>query len=1145
MSCEILEQHLPLVIKELYLNRDEEGIPGILNRMYKEFGKLDISTYFEPNTKSNTKLADTDISGNNVVRTIGNAVQRFVKNSAAVSNETDLMLINPTFQDIGVHEGFQSVIALTYKRNENSPGYTINKNVAKAISIATNDWLATIAEPTLPEHRSNEDIRNMLGLDKKTIITKSMRDKISGFDSTYASAVNMIGTKSYKLLGIKASKGNDAVNTKMLEAKFKTELGLLAIRSLENDGYLKIGEADIAIKDDEENIAKIISFTKKSKFKDANEDAYLKIGSKLDKRSSAQLYDSAVNIDNKHGVYSTKELAVPSRNEIINDGISGMIGDVVSSDNKNAVIKQSSTPYKFRKAFYGAINILQEELGSSGNISLLEEILGAKDPANVIVSTQDAVRGKNNMISDSIKYIDEAYQEFGSDTEMYAKWKVITNNRFMIDSNKLNWQDKKLHRYSVYNRESVVNYSDNDITNKLFKLILGQAFDLPVDKKTAKTLLDGKDSIIEKTINDLSNGYDGNSMAELEYGTISEYEDSPQFKKDLKDLVQYAMKNHSGMFGEPEHAISGLVELLRYNYAVAHELEFKTGIMLETDAITSGYGIKNMQAPILYGKDINAQIAELEKVGVFTSDKSSYGQRVEDGNEDSYEEPAKELTNALNSSGVKVPSAILKLIDPKIKMDGEKIIKISRNFMKNPFMVLNYGSSIRSIVKSTARIAENEFYSKVNEYYSVKKQYAKSKEGTSESEKLKQLGSELRKELENIGVAIGNQDYGRVFTKTKDFRLHPNELKKLNGYIIPSKYNKNAFGAVLEKVLSDKYKPFIGLTENMNEIFTFQFRLAKNVLDRKIREAYNEKVKELIKDSGSTEEQAKRLVAPITEKEITGMVQDLSDVFPVLNSILDTDGGIKSRLFIAKKRKASGADGDVELLGNVSSPGLRLKNKTIDHSQMEVYKLIEAYSSGAVVPIHYFDGSVQAKVLSKFTALGVHDANYFNIDDIIDGTREYNKQWLELNKDYHLVHETMQSFVRTMQSKEITSGDLDVLSTVYNKKDYDYLEAITQHLKQLHEAEVLSENNRAEIFSKKLNVQHAYAEVLDGSGNTVSAKYEYKPSDYDKKITPSDDINKIIKTIITKDLSTNIKKDAKIATKKVADKKTVDKHCGE
>ena len=938
----------------------------------------------------------------------------------------------------------------------------------------------------------------------------------------------------------------------MLEAKLKTELGLLAIRSLENDGYLKIGEADIAIKDDEKNIAKIINFTKKSKFKDANEDAHLEIGSKLDKRSAAQLYDSAANIDNKHGVYTTKELAVPSKNEIINDGISGMIGDVVSSDHKDAIIKQSSTPYKFRKSFYNAISTLQTEIGSNGNISLLEEILGAKDPANVIVATQDAVRGKNNMISDSIKYLDEAYQEFRSDTEMYAKWKVITNNRFMIDSNKLNWQDKKLHRYSVYNRESVVNYAEDDTTHKLFKLMLGQAFDLPVDKKTAKTLLDGKDSIIEKTINDLSNGYDGNAMAELEYETVSQYEDSPQFKKDLKGLVQYAMKNHSGMFGEPEHAISGLVELLRYNYAVAHGLKFKTGIMLETDAITSGYGIKNMQVPILYGKDINAQITELEKVGVFTSDKSSYGQRVEDGNEDSYEEPAKELTNALNASGVKVPSAILKLIDPKIKMDGEKIIKISRNFMKNPFMVLNYGSSIRSIVKSTARIAENEFYSKVNEYYSVKNQYAKAKKGTSESEVLKQRGSELRKELEDIGVAIGNQDYGRIFTKTKDFRLHQNELNKLNGYIIPSKKNKNAFGVVLEKVLSDKYKPFIALTENMNEIFTFQFRLAKNVLDRKIREAYEKKVKDLMEESGSTKEQAKRLVAPITEKEMTDMIQDLSDVFPVLNSVLDTDEGIKSRLLIAKKLKASGRDGDVELLGNVASPGLRLKNKTMDHSQMEVYKLIEAYSSGAVVPIHYFDGSIQAKVLSKYIALGVHDANYFNIDDVIDGTREYNKQWLELNKDYHLVHETMQSFIRTMKSKEITSGDLDVLSIVHNKENYDYLEAITQHLKQLHEVEILSENNRAEIFSKKLNVQHAYAEVLDGDGNTVSAKYEYNPnyddneqSKYEKKITPTDDINKIIKTIITKDLSTNIKKDAKIATKKVADKKTVDKHCGE
>jgi len=1128
MKCTEALKDVSKVLPALYKLKNENGVGKVIHDIRNHTAlNATLSTYFKANPKATTKLVETQIQ-DTIALTLKNVIENYVTKEGVVQADTyDNFLIDPMYTgNNNITEGWQSIIGLLYKAHKNEYGkithYTLNDEVAKAVSIATTDWLVNDAESDLAEHRHPDTVRAILGIDKKDTITTEMYEKLNGFDTLYNRSINTIGSKAYKLLGIKADSDTNLINNHVLEAKLKAELGMLSLAGLENVGMLTVKKTDI---DDTRKGIKVVSFNNKRKVgRNGDMSLYVIAGgvevlvsSKTVKDSAGKLYDSVVGEPTKYGVFTTKSDAVPKRSEIVNEGPSGELGDVVSSAHKDAVIKQSSTPYRMKNGF----NKLVQKLHKDG---VLLELLGYKNEEDVLDVKLEAVRGKNNMLADSINYLQEAYDEFGLDKDMYARWKVITNNRFMIDSNKLNWQDKKLHRYAVYNRKVEVTKSNENG----FKLMLGQSFGVSVDKQTAEKLLVANNNEIDIIIDKLSSSYDIDEATQ--YATLEEYQNSETYAEHAKILLEVAKEGKYNL-GEPEHLLSGISELLNWNYTGRGTAEsYYTESSIETDAITSGYAIKNMQIPILFGSNIDAQIKELEKMGVFTEASKSYGARNDDTDAlDSYEDPAKELTKELRKNSYDVPLEVLKLIDPKYDEDRG----FSRNFMKNPFMVLNYGSAINSIIQSTANLTVDNLYNMINTYYIKAKNYYSSPDYNPKDpdyEIERELGDEYNRinKILHVLQSDKKRDLPKNLEALRKFQLSPDERTTLIGYVYAADEElegQPTFGNALKVVLTKKYKPFIELTRTTNELFTVQFRIARKLLDRRIKELHKTKVLKLVDDAVKEDspeyKRASRLVPPINKKEMQALVQEMSYVLPVLNSVLKTDDGITSKLLIAKRQRVSTKEGDVELLGNIASPGLRTKSSgnRLTHGAIELYKLVEAYSSGAVVPIHFFDGSVQAEVLKSRVALGVHDANYFSIDEFIEGTKDYNKHWINLNKDYHLVHEIMQSVVKTFTNSRLEDGVLeDILKELneeYSKpgSKLKYADQIKKYITDLSRIEKLSETNREKLFSKTLYVEHAYAETLDKNGNKVSAKYEYEPTKYETKTTSENVIQSITRKL--------------------------------
>ena len=1098
-------------------NVTEDSIAA-MNRLRIAIGKsIQLADLFQQNTNSTSQL-DTVKVTDNTVTVLTNAVNDWLKDNVTENNIGVFdKFINDLQKDGKDNKGYQSVVELLYKKvtTTNEYGkvkshYELDEHAAKAIGVVGADWLANVLEPELAEHRNDDAIKIMLKLDRKAIVTPEMREIVAGFDAMYTHSANRMGADIYKLLGLKAKKGNSQI-----EASMKTELGMLAIKAMEQAKILTTDKVSYTLNSEFVEDVHIIKASKENIVdKNGNEtgDTTIVVNGRSVKsvhKKLEELHKQVAGDPNKHGVYTNRELAVPKMDEVVNEGITGMLGDVVSVDHKNAVRKSSATGNKLRKAYGIAVGVLS----SSGVLQKAMGFVGEDDTIDIL---KPSVRGRNRQIEETIDYLNAAIEGYGYDTTLFSRWKVITNNRFMIDSNKLNWQDKKLHRFGTTPVEdsegNEIKVQVTDKNENMFKLALAQAFDLPIDKRTAGIILNGgkvlgkeEKSIgaVMAAITEAAGEITEKGLKDNKITTMDGYLESELFTDQVEKAFKFVISEYNK--GEPEHALSGVVELLQYNVAKALGEDYYTEALIETDAITSGYGIKNMQMPVIVHKDgtLNeeATLAELEKVGVFDIDgentPASYGERVQSGELDSYQDPAKGVADKVKSKGIELDPYILAIVDPKAKTkeDGT-FVSLSRAFMKNPFMVLNYGAGITTINTSVVRNAINNLYELVNERYNLEREL---NSGLTESintkgrlaieERIDKLDAQITGVLKAIGTDEKSiKDRLRV-SQLKEFKLTLEEVDAITKKIMPAgKDEKQTIGNAIENEFNDKYGHFIKLVKLTNETLTMQFKVAKQILDKKIKKRYED----LSKEYGNSQ-----LVPPISRNEMMVMVQELSNMFPVLDSALKTADGKKAPILIAKQTAVTSEDAEVELLGNVTGTGA-IKGKIVTNAALEVYKLVEAYSSGAVVPIHFFDGAVQAKVLSEWTALGVHDANFFTLNDVMNGTKTYNKDWFELNKNYSLIDSLMKAFNGTFgtNTKELRDAIEEVVKDPANNSKDDkgniitFLDSVIAHGNELQEEVDKVNAGREFIYGKRLRIEHSYFPPVDGE----SVAYETTPS---------------------------------------------------
>ena len=1091
MGCNITTENIIKTIKSLASNSNLTTAERVntTNKLIKVLqDSTEMSNHFESNPNSNSKLID------------------YIENKQhTVTADTVEGMLDSAAKKLDVKAGYDLAIAGLGGRNyqgwQSVIGYLVedgklNETAKQAMALVGAEWLTNDATETLASRRDDLATKGMLGLNKKDVLTDAHREAVKNIDGLMDKTANQLGAKVYKLLGIKAKKSmDDVVNNERIADTLKTELGLFILKALELHGVLHLQKVPVTFQrkgtfKPTEETWKVYNIDHGAKAVDSKTGVeYVTLDRNVDngRVELAKQLEDAENKGTSRGVYFTAEEARPKDEEIVNEGPTGLISDV-SVDHKKAIKRHSSLGAELDTG-YSQVVLKLDEIGSKETsndgeptTSYLRELLGYKNPVKVLSKRQVSVKGKNQMIDKAVEDLAEVKNTFGFVHKMYGRWKVITNNRFMLDSNGFNWQDKKLHRNAVNFGKTEVDTDLGGNMGALFKLGLAQAFDLDIDKKTFEKGLADSDRLIKDLTEEALRP--GLSEDEGTFGDVDismpleEFQGTDEYAVKVKavlDTLQRFSKEKGkiGSTSEVEHAIRGAVELVNVMYLREQgETTYNTGMMIETDAITSGYGIKGLQFPVyeITDKDgtrrkmtLDEVLAELEKVGIFSpnSEYGNYGVRAEhkdtdDNAKDAYQTPAAVLSKKL--SALKgVPEVVIKLLDPKAKFN-EGVLEVSRAFMKDPFMVLNYGSAVKSIISKTLATAEDNFYDMVQDYVF---------EGKGE------------KDLDSALKSIFGKDIGEFGDRlNSNFILTAEERETLLEHL------ESVIAEPLDKTLTEEYGHFIDLSKLLNKAFTMRFELAKNMLDAKIEEEWQKMVDAV--------HGQKALVAPLTRKDIEGMLADLVEVLPTFNTPLDVDSkGNKAKGLIAKLERAmfegeknEALGGNVNTTGKVVIKDEKIKN-SLDNAALEVYELVASATGGAVLPIHFFDGSVQAKVLSESDALGVHDANYGLLKDIASITEDYDKWFYELNKSYSLAKEVADGLLKSFELAD---------ETAFKDMSPGKIENMVDIITSMLEVYQNSVYMRKEIFGGdlELSIQHAYFAGPEGvvEFNSKNSKVE-------------------------------------------------------
>jgi len=1114
MSCNIKAGHIIEGIGK-YLKDGDNATANKLQNALRDTTNL--STHFTIDFKSKSKLDDYskeyDSNSNNLTTTelhINNSISNFIEKAVDLIPSVDKTL--PSIEG-EISQGWQSVISYFIRpetiKSTDKYGTTKEKiitrldpDVQRAVSLVTSEWLNNDALTGISELRGDDGVRALLGMGTKDIVTKTERDAVRDIDGYVGEAARQMGNKIYSMLGIRAKANSPQINNKLIENTLKVELGLLALKTLEYNGDISLSKKDIIL--NEEVIRSQVSvyqFNNKHNnninLNTPNGVLPLSINDKYNDIKFSKIFTDKVNevINNKRiaGIYTDPKEAIPSYDEIKNNGVTGILGNIVSEAHKNAVQNSSSTAYEFKHGFIKGVEYVEKAL---------KKAMGYKDEAKTTKGLREATRGKNLAIDMQYDNLMNAYNTVGLSKKMYAKWEVITNNRFMIDSNQLNWQDKKMHRQSVFFEPVVVTEENkND-----FYMMLGQSFDLDIDKHSP--------DVVNKAVEDLFKDIEKNTKLSVTKRTkksLDSYYNSKDYKKDIETLFKYIVDNYNS--SEPEHALSGAVELLGWMHETKASRPYTTQSMIETDAITSGYAIKGLMFPFHDNKE-EINWSEFERTGIFTADAeiTDYGEwKDNEDNKDSYEVPAEMLTEKLQAlyteDNTKEISDIIKLIDKKAKFDKDgELVSISRNFMKNPFMVLNYGSAIKSIIRAVSKHAEDEFYQTLDALFNSKENSNRKELQTSVLNAIATIAKRMNPIFDVDGEIIGfdrtkaNSTYKSIINRFKheglEFELTSQEATALRESI------SDFIGEPLTKTFKEKYGRFIELTTTINESMVAQFRIANEVIEKEIEKLHQEK----LKDASGNE----KLVTPMTDKEYQEIVQSVANILPVVNTALDLVEGGKAPLLIAELK----AIDNREVWGNTSTSGYVRSKFTKNTKESDVYinsapaqvkRLLEAYSSGSVIPIHFFDGSIQAKLLAKLKALGVHDANFSPINMTIEVTKAYNEIFWELAREYSLAKEIRESYLNSLTALDddiVTALNSKYSETLKDSSKIPYTKTLSKLNKQLENVHIEAENKREKIFTTPVVVNQAYY-----NNGTESAAYIPNKNEYTKQTIDEDLVN--------------------------------------
>ena len=715
----------------------------------------------------------------------------------------------------------------------------------------------------------------------------------------------------------------------------------------------------------------------------------------------------------------------------------------------------------------------------------LTEMINSKMYSQDFIDSEISRNREVDTAVDELFELKEKIDNNEMDNSLYFEWFFSKNGRFFLDSAGINPQtEKKLHRWLVTSKDQEKDWDLNDESDLLhFKISAVQAFDgsdfgggidkmekSSVEERFAQLVsLDDKDLLQEiKKADHLGH-------ASLAVAGIRKMKENSKHSKSYKDKAKKIeqLKKEEGKEQEIKQAKEELKALLKETSYTP----FKATMLIEYDAVTSGFILKLLQTPILDGDKLKKWIAKggifesddkrvkdmLDTIGmadiignggvvdayksqghllyeIATTDGGSTRLTLKDGKlvfnagtktikKKTVKNDPKDLVRILQDSGL-IESIFVLTEDGNLVMedigDGKQAPKMTawgRALFKPGFMTFNYGSSMASIKKKIGEVLAEEVINKLTRskiengklvMYDKKGKRVDSppafEELISVFDNNKTPLSTLLDETkamseEDIKKSIEDGTYGKT-TKLRNFTSNYSAQSLVE---VLQDVLSESYGEVITGAMKSEFKELTELNEAMINTTKVMFRLWQK-----------EYLKEISKVDGL-----------LTSEQDQVIMDKLAKKFPLIKAPLsqnDTDGVSISTSQLSSRTST--------IIGQTQTNMEKDKNE--GHATLKIQgmqrELAEAHAAGAVLPIHWIDGSVIGKVLGKYEGiLGVHDAMVLG-KNFLEAVQTMNKATIEIGRSYDMVGALMDSLMDSLDGvdqKEF-EAEFDKETTVGN-----------------------------------------------------------------------------------------------------------------
>lgn len=910
----------------------------------------------------------------------------------------------------------------------------IQDNIITAMALSVGDLLKTEFIKLSLGPKDNKTVANMFGV-TETEVTQDMR-KVAEENGVFAKTVaNNLGKAVLKGLGY--SRAKDTQVNKGQYDRLVADLGNLTLLAAENLGILGTKTvssnalSELYRDGEERSSAATTMFVhipsgKNRKKVDSFSEEYALV---------EEFIPDPLN--NKKGPKFGELLSKPEKTEYLDSIRNDLVRGQIPAEAKKALNAFMDTPYEMNM---DVVTDLLEAIKNEDTLLSIKKGLGyveisEDNPEYVNMTYRNKIIQKaiNRDIEKSIGTIIEYHEAIssGKDNKLYFPFFYAGNHRYMIDSNTLNGQADKFHRFLVvpkaHNVEYEVNRSNNTFTYKyedngetktinssLFvRAALSQAFGVEIDKTKTVDIVDHGNKFLSLTPADIRTIKD-----ELfKTGTFTLY-------TDTEGPVTY----------KPDHITHALqaIDFLQ-KYSSSTGTTFTHSLSAEFDALTSGFSNKVQQFGL-----IQDRIEHLRRVGIIDSaNETEVAELFKDdsfGVNDMLSNPdLLDSYKGMAETTIKDVDVRSRALEPKTRSlfdtisplfpggeqlgrSGEKISISSalRSMFKPGFMIFNYSAGINRIVTNLGEAMVEDIVNKIakadltkltpEEKTSMEAVAGLVKGAKGKKTTLKQLQDRLRKErLDLLEVEKTVEHKGKRVEVTEP----------LSTYLIDTLI-RPTYGESMKNTFETQFKEFIEIQNATNDAFKMSYAIFGKLLSQKVDEH-----RETTENS------------PITEEALLGMISDLRDAFPVIAGPLSTALEEGVHVYDTDTRTPEGS------LATTIAPQLKYnKNGEVVSRKMNllIKSIIAAANSGAVLPFHALDGAQIAttsntlmeefvsKMATPTTGAGVipiHDAIMPPLPFADIAAWIYNQKTVELNRNYSIMAEVQKM---TDRANDILEG---------------------------------------------------------------------------------------------------------------------------